>query len=217
MLPAALLFRTSAIAFVVSALVGCTGVPQSATVAVAKPESIVLTQPYTWVDVSSAFGRKLTFEYTMAAGNYTGSREDAGGVFYEGAGNCLVKKVASTNIDGWIVGSTWTQRCGIYVPKTTGSAKVYYYNLGTTTHIPGQPEHLIAGKPSSYDNANTAALNTVATTPGLSPVQAGIGAGLGAAVGGALLEAREEAIRVNAQFLIYQPDQAELRKAFGIH
>ncbi len=212
------LFRLTMIGLATSTLFGCAGVPKSATTTVAKPDTIMLAQAYTWPEAHSTFGRKLTFEYTLAAGNYIGAREDSDGTFFEGDGNCLRKKVAFSNIDSYTIDSVWTQRCGVYVPKRAGAAaKVYFYNLGTTTQFPGKPESPPLLAPVSAIDADQVAQNAVLNTPGLSPAQAGLAGGIGALFGGMLEDAEKEARLHNAHFLFYQPQEAELKNAFGIH
>ncbi len=217
MLQAPSLFRVAMIGLAASTLFGCAGVPKSATVAVAKPDTMVLARAYTWPEAHSTFGRKLTFEYTLVAGNYIGSREDSGGTYYEGEGNCLRKKVAYSNIDSFTMDSVWTQRCGVYVSKREGAAaKVYYYNLGTISQLPGMPESPPLLAPGPATNPNNVVEHATLNTPGLSPMQAGLAGGIGAALGGIVEDAQNEARLNNAQFLFYQPEETELKSAFGI-
>lgn len=198
-------------------LFACAGVPNSATVAVANPTTLVLAKPYTWSEAHSTFGRKLTFEYTMVAGNYTGAREDGGGIFFEGEANCLTKKVVYTNIDSFLLDTVWTQRCGVYLPKAAAdAAKVYYYNAGSTAQFPGRPASAPATPRAPEVDTIAIAGNVVGANPGLSPMQFGAAAGLGAGLGVLIHDAQKEAQLNNAQFLFYQPEQAALRSAFGV-
>ncbi|RSZ56224.1 hypothetical protein HF313_21890 [Massilia atriviolacea] len=198
-------------------LSGCAGVPASATVAVANPTTMVLATPYTWSEAHSTFGRKVTFEYTMVAGNYTGAREDSGGTFYEGEANCLSKKVIYTNIDAFLLDTVWTQRCGVYVPRSADhGVKVYYYNAGSTAQFPGQPGSATQAPRAPEVNTVAIAENVVGANPGVSPMQFGVAAGLGAGLGGMIQDAQQKALLNNAQFLFYQPEQPALRSAFGI-
>lgn len=200
-------------------LFGCAGVPRSATVAVASPTTMLLAQPHTWSEAHSTFGRKVTFEYTMLAGTYSGAREDGAGIYYEGQANCLSKKVIYTNIDAFALDTVWTQRCGVYLPKAGDeAAKVYYYNAGSTAQFPGRPAP--APAPATARTPDMSAViiaqNTVGANPGLSPMQSGLAAGIGAGLGSLIQDAQQEALLNNAQFLYYQPEQPQLRAAFGI-
>lgn len=205
------------------ALHGCAGVSQSSLTPVPNPTTIVLAQPFTWVEIHSAFGQEVTFEYTMAPGNYVGARRDRDGVFFEGKELCLTKKIVHSNSNDWPLGWTWRQRCGVYVanPGVT-ETKVYNYQLGSISQPPGQPESAPLGGVSASELArnagNSAALaaNVVANTHGVTPVQGGVAGGLGAGVGAALADMQAEARIVNAQFLFYQPKEQDLKAAFNL-
>lgn len=106
------------------------------------------------------------------------------------------------------------QRCGVYLPKAGDeAAKVYCYNAGST-QLQGQPAPAATRTPEM--SAAAIARNTVGAKRAASPMQSGLAAGIGAGLGGLIQDAQQVALLNNAQLLHYQPEQPQLRSAFGI-